>query len=58
MGGKRCKNHGPVFPSLVLISGGRRGIFSLTWKLAAAQVESLRTACKQPADQKKSAGIR
>lgn len=38
---------------------GKMGIFSLTRKLAAAQEEILRTACKQPAAQKKnSAGVR
>lgn len=31
---------------------GKMGIFSLTWKLAAAQADILRTACKQPAVQK------
>lgn len=45
--------HSLVLPPSILISGGRWGVFSPTWKLAAACVEVLRTACKEPTDKKK-----
>lgn len=58
MGEKRHENHSLVLPPSILISGGRQGVFSPTWKLAAASVDILRTACEQPTGQKNSAGIR